>query len=171
MKSFFRNVVLLVAVGSALLSNLATASDAASDAEKLKASQQRELAFLAAPIKTREDLNTYLDMTYRRSSPLDKLPASDREAFLESLTFNETGVTSFLYSPFRNLNAADTYQILALFGVQHTTARIGSKVRTAADKTVVDNVSPMVVADHYDYKCTERATCTKSYDRICMNGC
>ncbi|WP_215407773.1 hypothetical protein [Janthinobacterium sp. JC611] len=154
-------------------------------------SSTRELAFLAAPIKTSQDLRAYLEMTEGRHSPLNKLPPNARERFLHSLTWNERGVTGFSYESFREITATEAYQILALFGIQHVASIVRPKVRSISDQTIMSMARPQgqveaqgfgpgtitptpgndLETDYMDFKCSARATCSRSTTDICTGNC
>lgn len=84
-------------------------------------SEQRELDQIAAPIRTRADLDDYLRQIPPRS-PLFKLPEQARAEFIQSLVFTERGLASYRYVPLQQIDMADAYRILALFGVQSSLA-------------------------------------------------
>ncbi len=84
-----------------------------------------DLAFLIAPIKSRADINEYLQETAKSKSPLHLLSKTARARFLKSLTFNDAGLTGFSYADLEaNLTPSQIYQVLALFGSQNSTPMI-----------------------------------------------
>lgn len=141
----------------------------------------RELAFLEAQIKTPQDLKVYVEMTEGRHSPINKLPQNEREKFLNSITWNERGVTGFSYEPFRELSVTETFQILALFGIQHVTPLTRSKIRSITDQAIMNMNQEQSMATrgegggfypyYTDYRCSGRATCSRSTSEICTGNC
>jgi hypothetical protein len=83
--------------------------------------EQRALDQIAAPIRSRADLDDYLSHMPPRS-PLFKLPEQARTEFIQSLVFTELGLASYRYLPLQQIDMADAYRILALFGVQSSLA-------------------------------------------------
>lgn len=135
---------------------------------------RRELAHLAAPIKTESDLREYLNSSSVNTGPLKRLSEAGRDRFLSSLTFNEKGVSSFRYEDLQaELTVSQIYQVLALFGAQDVTSKMSeAKASSSLDRSIMGGggmVSPMI--DHKDYSCTARATCTRAVGSICMSSC
>ncbi|HEX8609939.1 MAG TPA: hypothetical protein VF800_01450 [Telluria sp.] len=78
-----------------------------------------------APIKSRADLERYLKMVPRQSNALYLLSAAARERFIESITFNEKGVTGFSFADLqRELPQEQIAKILALFGSESSATYI-----------------------------------------------
>jgi len=82
---------------------------------------QRALDQIIAPIKSRADLGEYLQHMPPQS-PLLALSENGRNEFLHSLVFTERGLASYRYIPLQQIDIADAYRILALFGVQSSLA-------------------------------------------------
>jgi hypothetical protein len=149
-------------------------------------SNKRAFAYQLAPIKSLNDLNSYLAVTPSKKSPLNVLPASEKKKFLESLTFNENGLTGFNFQILKsNLNTSQTNKILALFGAQHLASVIhgnqpdafrGSSLNSA-HANPKNRISPKFfgddesIADHIGYYCSGRSTCNSSASQICMSSC
>lgn len=91
--------------------------------------QERELAFLVAPIKTQADLTEYVEMTRNHHSPLNKISPEKRNHFINSLTCNEKGLTGYNYQDLQDLSVSEAYEVLALFGAQHSAAPVGGGCR------------------------------------------
>lgn len=165
---------LLSAILVSILQFSASSSMAANSAAAVAGSQARHLAFVAAPIKTSDDLREYLETIGHRSSPLKKLSENSRKRFTESITFNEEGVTGFYAADIESeLTPTQTYQLLALFGAQDLTSRLtGLKSSSSQDKEIMGKVTPTVIgSDYKDYKCISRGTCESSLGFICTANC
>ena len=141
------------------------------------ANTAKELAFIAAPIKSARDLQSYRNSGL--DSPLDKLSSRNKAQFLRSLTFNEKGLTGFRYDVLeKDLTPTEIYAVLALFGSQHLTPLLdGATARTALDSAVIDSgVGGMssdaaMVAAYSGYECVARATCAARADHLCLESC
>lgn len=138
--------------------------------------RRRELALQLAPIKSSSDLATYLRITPKAASPLNRLSPGAQRRFLKSLTFNENGLTGYEYVDLvAELPAAGIYNVLGLFGAQHTTSLLkGVRVLNKADVAIMSsmNNSPMLrAADYEGYRCESRATCAENMHTICMSAC
>lgn len=81
-------------------------------------SVQSDAALLIAPIRSLADLDAHLATKDAASSPLNYLRADKRQAFLDSLVFAPAGLASFDHTVFRRLTPTQSYQVLALFGLQ-----------------------------------------------------
>lgn len=141
---------------------------------KQQKARDNKIAALLAPVKSRADLLSYLQTGPVATSPLAKLSPGARHRFLASLTFNENGLTGYRYDDLeRELNASEIYELLSLFGAQHTTSLLDNvRVETEAGKLIMSSSEPsMMMDDHKGYKCVGRATCNLAQDYICMSGC
>ena len=144
--------------------------------------RQNKLDFLLAPIKSENDLTRHLQ-DIQHSSPLDKLSPGGKQHFLASLRFNENGLVSYDYSDLRaEMTASEIYQVLSLFGAQHTATMIkDARIVDEADKLILTSPQPNSIivrcvdegcgGDHQGYFCSGLHTCSKALDQICMNGC
>jgi hypothetical protein len=148
--------------------------------------QKREMAFAVAPIKSASDLKNFLIMTPKKQSPLKYLSPQAHRRFVESLTFNENGLTGFNFMVLKeNLSPSQIDKILSLFGAQHLTPVISAKVENNSGPAAIqsqhlnpsqkNNFSsggwPKLYDDHKGYYCSGRATCNESSTQICMSGC
>lgn len=116
-----------------------------------------------ALITSKSDLAIY-SAIQDKSFPLNKLTPKNRLIFTQSLTFNETGLTSYNYDSLKDLNTMEVYKVLSLFGAQRTLLKIRK----------VDNQIKMLPPnseDHIGYSCASRATCETDSGHICMTGC
>jgi hypothetical protein len=132
---------------------------------------RKELAYLAAPIKSAEDLREYLYSSNFHTGPLKKLSEAGRQRFIGSLTFNEKGLTGFRYEDLKaELTVSQIYKILSLFGAQDSTASIkGLKPKNKLEDVIV--LPQIFWKDYEDFACTSRATCSRAIGSICMSGC
>ncbi|WP_143073980.1 hypothetical protein [Roseateles sp. YR242] len=148
---------------------------------------QVEINRLLAPIKSAQDLYDYLNKK-PPESPLDKLSPSAKRRFVDSLQFNEKGLTTFQYTDLESeLSTSEIYQVLALFGVQHHAASIrGARVSSATDLLIKNSLlvcDPSFAAqgiraattgiciDYPDYQCIKRGTCESAGGKICTSNC
>ena len=141
------------------------------------ANTAKELAFIAAPIKSARDLQSYRNSGL--DSPLDKLSSRNKAQFLRSLTFNEKGLTGFRYDVLeQDLTPTEIYAVLALFGSQHLTSMLdGATARTALDSAVIDSgVGGMssdaaMAIDLFEYECSPLYHCRTAPGHICKDRC
>jgi len=82
-----------------------------------------------ALIKSREDLALYENIRSPQF-PLNKLSAKDREVFLDSLEFNDKGLTTFNYMSLEKLTAADRFKLLSLFGAEHLSQLVEPEIQS-----------------------------------------
>ncbi|KFN42588.1 hypothetical protein [Arenimonas oryziterrae] len=101
--------------------------------------QQREIAKLTAPIHSRATLRAYLRDHKLAASPLGRLSARRRRHFLSTLSFNESGITGYNYRDLEaELTVTEIYQVLSLFGAQHTTRLVeDARVETDLDRMIL----------------------------------
>jgi hypothetical protein len=70
-------------------------------------------------------------------SPLGKLTEDGLHRFVQSITFNQKGITGFSYAEFDGMSAADAHGILELFVVERTLKLVKNvRVTTKADRMV-----------------------------------
>lgn len=101
-------------------------------------SLQRKLDLIAAPIKSKADLDRHMEVSAIIDSPINRLSPLARKRFLATLVFNENGLVSYGYADLvAELGAADIYQLMALFGAQRTVALIkGLHIGSGEDAAV-----------------------------------
>jgi hypothetical protein len=148
------------------------------DKENKQQDRGRELAFLLAPIQTKEDLDRYLEELRQNPearSPLGLLSPAARDRFVNSLVFTEQGLGGYAYGDLQaQLTASQIYRLLSLFGAQHTTPLIkGARIESRADQIIMetDEIAPEEPADYKDMECVSRATCGPRLSHICMRSC
>lgn len=96
------------------------------------------VAFAVAPIKSAWDLLIYQKMTPAKESPFNLLSPNARRQFLESLDFNERGVTGFKYSILEEeLTPTQIFRVLALLGSQSNTAQMVHAEKANLNDTMV----------------------------------
>lgn len=149
----------------------------------------RQVAMALAPVKNLADFYARLNDGSKGMAAFARLPAAAQQAFISSLTFNETGLTSFNYQVLEDsLRVEEAYSLLSLFGAQSTVRLMrGLKAQSTTDflirqavsrqKLPPSSTSPNLKAggggeeDHKEYECIRPHTCQSSGGRICMSGC
>jgi len=138
---------------------------------------QRELMRLLAPIKSRVDLDVHLSKAGEIDSPLLRLSSAGRQGFIDSLTFNDRGLTGFRYSDLEaELSPSEIYAILSLFGAQHLARQMtGARPASTADTLILGQTVRSSFSkdpgDHAGYWCSSPHTCARKSNYICMSGC
>lgn len=139
--------------------------------------EQQQLLRRSAPVHSAAQLADFLAKTRITGSPINALSPTAKARFLNSLRFNETGVTSFYYADIESeLSSSQAYELLSIFGLQSTLS-IMSKLRasTPEDKQIMsafgNETTFRIMADHENYWCSGRATCSRDVGSICMSGC
>lgn len=149
---------------------------------------QRDLATLAAPIRSEHSLNRHLSAGLAES-PLRYLGQPALRRFLASLEFNELGLTTFRYTELEDeLTPTQIYEVLSLFGQQHQTPKLRyARVVTPLDADILRGAIPGVMpaglacdvvsigedqcGDRKDYRCISPGTCGPSDTLICTSNC
>ena len=122
------------------------------------------LALQLAPLKSASDVYQYTQAMPKNLSPLSALGNSERDRFIQSLRFNEKGLTQFDYSALLGLSAQQVYKILALFGMQSSAELIKSDGKSAPQTMM----APDFLLDHY---CESKGTCREDNSRACTSNC
>lgn len=129
--------------------------------------QQASADLAAAPIRKAADVEAFI--AANPVSPLSALSAMDRKLFLDSLTYNEGGVTSFRFDVLQALTPSQAYKILALIGMQGFVPNLRSGSETATDRKIMAATpSPSILVGYY---CKSQGTCWVANDRACSGGC
>lgn len=135
----------------------------------------KQEALSLAPIKSKGDLNRVL----KKNSAIDYLSPTAKEIILNSLVFGSNGLASFNYTVVKDeLDPDQSYQLLALFGVQHLirdiyedqTKILGTVELDAKKEIDLKNMQPFIRKDYNGYYCKSRATCAKAISDICIGG-
>lgn len=154
-------------------------------AAKRSAPHSNELRRVAmAPIKTQADLEAYLRLTPMRRSPFNRLAPAPRKEFIESLSFNENGLTGYKYRVLEEeLTPTESYRILALFGSQADVRLFKrARIKTLADKKLIapqefgesdefgDQWFDLPEKNYEKYRCVFRKTCEENDAYICKSS-
>lgn len=128
------------------------------------------IAHQLAPLKSAADVQQYTHATPRNLSPLSALSSSDKDRFIQSLRFNDKGLTQFDYTALTQLTPTQIYKILSLFGMQSSAGLINARPITKTDKDISNNT---LMADDFlmDYRCSDRATCSSAVRSACTKNC
>ncbi len=146
---------------------LASADDATSNLIAKDMVQTSNIAHEMAPLKSATETRQYIQSMPENLSPLNALSATERSAFVDSLRFNEKGLTQFDYTLLAKLPSDEIYRILALFGMQSSTGLIPSKLNDDSH-----DYSLLRLADFLlDYRCSDRATCSSAVHSACTSNC
>lgn len=134
----------------------------------------RVLAELVAPIKSPQELQAHLSQFGEKRSPLMHLSASSRRTFLESLSFNESGITGFSYRELEEeLTYSQAYKVLALFGVQHMAGKLtGLRAPSSLDRVIQETGTlEFFEQDTKDAHCASAKVCDTRAGSICLDKC
>lgn len=150
---------------------------------------ERDLQFLAAPIKSKHDLNQHVVLLKRKNlhSPLRYLSNSSLKRFVASISFNEKGITGYRYDDLeKELTLSQAYEVLSLFGQQYNLGHLtNAKVSTELDSDIrkfiakkreqensaAAKCSGSGSKDRSGYWCSSRATCSNRVGSICLSAC
>ena len=135
---------------------------------RAREAQQANADLQAAPIHSPADLAQFT-ATHVTDSPLLALSPLDRRIFEDSLTYNDTGVTSFRYDVLEKLTPTQAYQILSLIGQQSFTSQLGIKPTSATDKKIM-TFKP-ALEPLKGYYCEGKGTCRENPSNACSGGC
>lgn len=114
------------------------------------------LAYLIAPIKSESDLQKHLAGLKTNDSPLNHLSPASLARFTESLSFNESGLTSYRHDVLElDLSVSQAYRVLALFGQQHNITLLNNlRIETELDQEVMQYLKAHDKCNDYKgYKC------------------
>jgi hypothetical protein len=107
-----------------------------------------DLAFEMAQIKSPRDLSSFMKLKDQDKNPLMLLSNEARARFLDSLTFNENGLTGYKYTELEyELTPTQIARILKLFGAQgHINFYKKAQVKTAKDRRLLNgDLNPALV--------------------------
>lgn len=153
----------------------------AQDASQLlreQALMDQDIALALAPIRSQVQLQQHLQAN-GANSPLATLTPAAKKRFLTSLRFNEKGITSFSYDDLQaELTASQIYQVLSLFGAQHTVSLMrNARVVTPTDQALLQPLGtsgplcPSQACDYDQYECEKQGTCAAAFNKICTRNC
>lgn len=99
----------------------------------------RQMAIRFAPIRSKEDLDSYLEASINTSNSFDSLSTLARQRFLDSLVFTPKGLSSFQTTDLKyELTPTEIYKILYLFGMQHLVPKMdGARIETRVDEVLM----------------------------------
>lgn len=123
-----------------------------------------------ALIRSRLELNSFTASGFQ-ASPLNNLSPSDRSLFINSLTFNEKGLTGFRFDVLSSLNPAAAYRLLSLFGAQKYTSQLDfpRQERTPLDEAIMSQQKTReIVRGH---RCEGQGTCRQDNSAVCTDNC
>ncbi|MDM5182315.1 hypothetical protein PO883_34710, partial [Massilia sp. DJPM01] len=111
------------------------------------AMQTSALASHMATITSSAQLTRYMKMTPPQENLLSALSEAARKRFLESLTFNEKGITGYRYAELESeLTPTQIAKILSLFGSQaNTTLFKKAVVKTEKDQRLLAGETPVLM--------------------------
>lgn len=139
--------------------------------------EQQKVIRKTAPIHSAVQLATFLARARSTDSPINALSPAAKSRFVNSLRFNENGVTSFYYADIESeLSSSQAYDLLSTFGLQSTLAAMPKlRIDNRKDSEIMaafSSATPFrMMEDHEGYWCSGRATCSRSVGSICMTGC
>ncbi|HTV33563.1 MAG TPA: hypothetical protein VME69_10765 [Methylocella sp.] len=118
--------------------NSSAANGVSPDGAPKSSHNQHTIDLATAPIRSKDDLDAYLQRTPISESPFQYLSPLDRRIFLNEVTFSETGLTEFPPDTFETLTASQAHQLLALFGWQIVVPSLpGLRVQSSLDKAIM----------------------------------
>jgi hypothetical protein len=132
----------------------------------------QELAHIVlAPIRSLADLRLY--MQNHPLNPLNALAPRSLEKFVDSLTFNTRGLTSYRTAEIETeLTPRQAYAVLSLFGVQDSIGQLRFSGATADEIQALQALGPTTMdgdpGDYPGYRCVPPATCLRAVDSICI---
>lgn len=172
-------VISMIFVGTLLAEDQSTPNADVGKIVRQQAMLDQDIALELAPIKSSAELQQHM-MSAGMNSPLSWLSTPARKRFIASLRFNEKGITSFKYEDLQaELTASQIYQVLSLFGAQHTVAMMrNARVESPIDEQIMkpltdpsDVLCPSQPCDYEGYECAKKATCATNINTICMRNC
>ncbi|WP_147423636.1 hypothetical protein [Xanthomonas vasicola] len=171
MKSFLLVFFLVLASPGATQLQAADVEDSAVSAAAKQIVDAERISLQMAPIKTRHALDLYIESVPQEISAFKDILPMLRDEFINSLKFNEKGLTEFDTSSFKKLSPTQVYSVLALFGLEEGAYKINAAPRTRLDKDV--NAEPLMQNGDFleGYRCEERATCGESQRSACTSNC
>ncbi len=106
---------------------------------------QRELDRALAPVKSLSDFYKHMQQDNAAAAAFRKLDASSQAVFVNSLTFNEKGLTGFNYKVVEDfLTLSEAYHLLGCFGVQRVVRGLkGIKVESRADVEIKQHLKAL----------------------------
>lgn len=121
-------------------------------------------------ITSQEELESVITLNYEEI--YSKIPSNELLAFIESVEYNERGITTFRYDYLQNNfseeNLLKVFKNLFIVDDSTTILRIGSQ---PYDLNLDDNNGGSVACPFIDYQCMKQGTCAKARSYICTCNC
>ncbi|WP_139074420.1 hypothetical protein [Xanthomonas bromi] len=142
--------------------------------------KQQKVIRKNAQVHSDAQLAAYVAGAKHEESPLNLLSPQAQMRFVNSLKFNEGGVSSFYYADIESeLSSSQAYDLLSVFGLQSSLRFMGNiRVDTQRDREVIrafggreEGIDVAPPTDHNDYECTGRGTCHEAVGSICTSNC
>lgn len=137
---------------------------------KSEAKLRTLLSYELADVKSSEELKNYLKRA-GNSSPLDKLSPIAKTRFIESLSFNQNGLSQYRYDDLQNeLNATGIYKVLRIFGAEQSAPFLQkARIENEIDGGIV---ALRMMEDHENARCVSHGTCQTGWvGYICTSNC
>lgn len=127
---------------------------------ELRKADNGDLLIRRRVVETPAQWQHWLDAPDRTTSPFARLDAQRQAAFSRSLVFRDGALANYdhdILLPF--FAAADAYQVLGIFGLEHELAFLpGVRVETAADRHALQQAGEMLAARQNPFAATEIRT-------------
>ena len=124
-----------------------------------------------ALIKSELDLSVYMEIK-DKEFPLNYFTKMNKNTFINSLRFNEKGLTEFEYTSFNKLSKEEAYKVLALFGFGADSKNLfenkGGFICGSSSIIKGTKCVNSFLKDHY---CESKGTCAWKASRYCTTNC
>lgn len=119
------------------------------------------LALAGARIKSLAEFYAYDFSVPPLANPLNRLSQAARQRFIDSLAFNERGITGYATGDLRaELSAEQIYDILVLFGVPDDIYLFpDARVTTRRDRDIMENAHRNLAVDYRNHRRMEALSC------------
>jgi len=183
-----KKVIVVLTVAFSLFTLSAFSSDKLNSEFRTISNAEKQKIINWSLAKVQNESELEIELNYD-NSPLYLLSDYGRSEFLSSIVFRENGLGGFNMGPLEDeLTPSQIYQVLSLFGAQHTThkfkkARIDSSLdllllAQPIQPELLQPTDPIPLGlpgsggkDYDGYECLRRATCSSKARHICMSGC
>ena len=132
-----------------------------------------ELALAGARIKSLAEFYAYEFSVPPLANPLNRLSQGARRRFIDSLTFNDRGITGYATGDLRaELSAEQIYDILVLFGVPDDIYLFpDARVSTRRDKEIMEKAHRLLTMDYRHHRRIEPFFPRRSPGPACSSRC
>lgn len=129
------------------------------------------LALAGARIKSLAEFHAYDFSVPPLANPVNRLSQDARRRFVDSLTFNDRGITGYATGDLRSeLTAEQIYDILLLFGVPEDIYLFpDARVATRRDRDIMDKAHRLFAVD-LRHRRIDTAAC-RPFGRYCADRC